>query len=303
MKVLIAGGSGFVGKYLARHFKQHYQAHLTLVSRKSDKCGLYDEVVTWEALKALREVSYDLVVNLTGYNISARRWSQKVKDLIVQSRVESTSNLIDFLCENRLYDTVMINASAVGFYPFSSQKQDEEQHLPSDYQSFSQQVVQAWEQSVERGRACGLNITIARFGVVIGHGGGMFDKVLLPTKLGGGAIVGDGKQLISWVSVCDLCRAIDFIYQQPQRHAVYNITAPEPVSQGDFTRKLAKQLKRPAFMRMPRFIVKAMFGQMGEELLLSSQSVYPKRLLEQGFTFEYDIDQAIEKSLAKDTNC
>ena len=296
MNILIAGGSGFIGKNLSLFLSQKHD--ICLLSRsKNHSFKQYQKIITWDELNADSIKDFDLIINLSGYNIADKNWSNKVKEKILQSRLQTTQKLVDLIADQAIW---FINASAIGFYPFSFNVQTENNHLEKTNQNsgFSQEVVEKWEAIVNRSKL--EHKTIVRFGVVIGNGG-MLKKLLLPTKIGIGSVVGTGEQLISWIQMDDLISAIDFIIENNYKNKIFNLTSPNVITQKALTRSLAEILKRPQFLSMPKIMVKLLFGQMGEELLLSSHHIKPQKLINYGFKFKYPhIDQAIEHSLNKD---
>jgi uncharacterized protein (TIGR01777 family) len=295
MKILVAGGSGFIGTHLGPYLKSKGHKVLLLTRQKGPLPKGYDESLTWGQLEQACAKDYNVVINLCGFDIAKKRWSEKVKDKIISSRVESTKRLIQFIGKNQ---TLLLNASAIGFYPFSSDIQDECLYITRDTSNtdFCQEITSAWEGLINDSLL--LNKTIMRFGVVLGDQG-MLSKVLPTAKIGLGAQVGTGKQCLSWVHIDDLCRAVDhLICHQKFNGEAVNITSPFACTQRYFINALCRVLKKPRWIRMPKWVVKKMFGQMGEELLLSSHNIKPQKLLESGFTFKYpNIEPALESLL------
>ena len=294
MRILIAGGSGFIGQVLVKHLKK-LNYHLTLLTRsKQINIQAYDAIIQWDDLEKIPPKSFDIVINLCGYNIAKKRWSASVKQKIIDSRVESTRRLIQFIKNDSIR---LINASAIGFYPFSEREQNENDYLSIDdkYLNFSKQVVDLWENEVNRENLS--NAHILRFGVVLGHGG-MLNKILPSAKFGLGAVIGSGKQLISWVHIYDVCRAIQYVIEQEPKAKIMNVVAPNPVTQRALITLIAKKLKKPRFLYLPQWTIKCLFGQMGEELLLPSQNVSSKVLEECQFKFHFStIDEALDDLL------
>lgn len=298
MKVLIAGGSGFVGSHLAEHLKAEGY-HITLLTRKNSitEQENYDRVITWVDLATITPDLFDVVINLCGYGISDKRWSREVRRQLFESRLDSTEKLIEFIGDSQ---TKLINASAVGFYPFSKQQQTEQKVLDIEPNkaSLSRKLVENWERLVKI--ACLKDYHIIRFGVVLGSDGGMVEKLYPSVKWGVGAVIGDGSQLISWVHVDDLTHIIKQTITGQIDAKVINAVAPEPVSQKDFINYFAKTLNRPRFLWIPKTMVKLMFGQMGKELLLSSQNVYSQVLEKSEYEFQYpDYQQALNQISSK----
>ena len=284
MNILIAGGSGFVGTSLAKFLKEKGH-HLTLLTRQNQvENSSYDRIISWVDLSTLTPNLFNVIVNLCGYGISEKRWSAKVKQKIIQSRIEPTQQLIEFIGSSEIK---LINASAIGFYPFSSQKQTELDYLKAESNdiSFSKQIVEQWEAVIRNANLKSFHIL--RFGVVLGKGG-MLSKLLPSIKFGFGAKIGNGQQLISWVHINDLSKVIEtLISNQLDDQNIINVVAPEPVKQQDLINYLSYLMHRPRFLWLPGFVVKLMFGQMGQELLLSSQNIFPEVLMENNFKFQY----------------
>ncbi|MFZ9036127.1 MAG: TIGR01777 family oxidoreductase [Francisellaceae bacterium] len=301
MKIMIAGGSGFVGRHLAEFLKR-FDCHLTLISRRPNSTvEHYDEIITWQQLGAYTSSDYDAVINLAGFSISARRWSNAVKAEIASSRINSTHALIEFMARNAMHQSLLINASAVGFYAFSDERQDEDNYIDNrDNHSFLHQVAYEWEQAALSALSHNIPLTITRFGVVLGRDGGMLQKLLPSFKRGFGSVISGGRQCISWIHVDDLCRALFFILKNHSRLELYNLCSPYAVTQKQFAGTLAGALHKSLFLPLPAFMVKMMFGRMGQELLLSGQNIYPARLLKEKFTFDFaDIKVALDHLCAK----
>lgn len=291
MKILIAGGSGFVGRGLSKHLSRNHQ--LTLLSRSNkSELGFFDDLVTWVELAEDSIAKYDIVINLCGYNIGEKRWSKSVKEKIISSRIEPTAKLVKLIGDKDIW---LINVSAIGFYNFSDLAQDEDSHDRNyDSLTFGQQVVDQWEKCLVDSSL--KYYTILRFGVVIGNGG-VLEKMTMPAKFGFLTKFGEGSNYLSWVSLHDLCRAFEFVIdQQLKTKDVYNLTAPEACQHRVLIELLRKYLAKKYVIKMPEYAIKLIFGQMGEELLLSSQNIKPTRLQSEGFKFE---DTNIEKALER----
>jgi uncharacterized protein len=242
---------------------------------------------------------YDVIINLCGYAIAKKRWSPKVKNKIISSRVESTQKLVKFIGKQK---TVLMNASAIGVYPFSDDVQDEQIYLSKSTTNsgFCQEITAEWEKQVND--ALVLNKIIMRFGVVLGDKG-MLTKVLPTSKIGLGAQIGTGQQYLSWVHIDDLCRAIEYLIKRNDFNGeAINLTSPFACTQKNFINSLCRILKKPCWMQMPEWVVKKLFGQMGEELLLSSHNIKPKKLCEADFKFKYPkIESALGNLLDKES--
>lgn len=282
IKVLIAGGSGFIGQNLVWHLKkQGYW--VALLSRQMQIIDGFDECMTWQEITMTKVTQFDVIINLCGFGIGEKRWSKSIKDKIINSRIEPTERLIKLIGD---HDVWLINASAIGFYPFSTKAQYEAHIINRSKANsgFCQYVVNQWEAVVNRARL--RRKTIVRFGVVLGSGG-MLNKLLPTAKKGLGAMIGNGQQMMSWVHIDDLCRALFFIVQHGLINGEYNITSGNACSQKVFMKALAKALSKPCYLILPQWLVRLMFGQMGRELLLSSHDILPENLQKRGFVFEY----------------
>lgn len=291
MKILIAGGSGFVGRELSKHLSSKYE--LTLLTRlEKNILENYHNLITWGQLTEQNITKYDIVINLCGYNIGQKSWSRTVKKRILSSRIEPTNKLVKLIGNKNIW---LINANAIGYYNFSKLIQDEYNHSRDyDKLNFGQEVVDEWEKCLVDSQL--QRYTIFRFGVVIGNGGAL-QKVSMSAKLGFIAMLGDGLNYMSWVSVHDLCRVFDFVINNKfDNKEIFNLTSPNVCQHQVLMKLLKKYLVKKYIIKMPAFVVKLLFGQMGEELLLSSQNIKPTRLLSKGFVFE---DLKMQKALER----
>ncbi|WP_202798046.1 TIGR01777 family oxidoreductase [Rickettsiella massiliensis] len=226
-------------------------------------------------------------------NIS--RWTSDQKIKILQSRLETTSNLSNWALTSSTPQSLrFLNASAVGIYGLNTRQNTENTLIKNQKNCFSQQVVREWEAIVKKKLENKINYTLMRFGIVLKKKQGMLEKLEIPYKFGLASILGNGEQQISWVHIEDLVRAINFIIKNQELSGPVNIVAPGVVTQKQLARNLAKTLNRPCFLKMPNVLIKLLFGQMGEELLLSGQEVISKRLKESRFHFKYpNLEEAI----------
>jgi len=300
MNILIAGASGFVGKLLVKHLAQ--LNHLTVVGRKLEKLNAVFpqniQKITWDKLDTLDAKNFDIVFNLAGLNIGEKRWNNVVKQEIIHSRVNTNHQLTTWLMQGKAKPRFFC-ASAVGIYGASDHSttvHDESFTLPAVPHDFMQDIGMHWESSLEPARNAGIPVTSLRFGVVLKKGEGMLKKLEPSFRWGLGSILGSGKQGLSWVYYQDLLRAIDFVMTDNSLTGAINVTSPTPVSQEEFAKTFADTLRKPLFIRMPSFMVKLLFGEMGEWLLLKGQRASPKRLQDMGFCFAYPtLEAALRK--------
>jgi uncharacterized protein (TIGR01777 family) len=292
MNILIAGASGFVGRELINDLSRNYK--ITVLGRYLDKLeSIFAEDInklTWSNLNNHDATQYELIINLSGANISAHRWSSAVKKELIESRTQTNQQLINWLIGQNAKPRIFC-ANAIGIYgakEYSSDSFNEDTPLPlSSSDDFLQHIGLVWEQSLNRAIDADIPVTTLRFGVVLKQGSGMLKKLELPFRLGLGSIIGSGQQMLSWVHYKDLIGAINFLIAHPDITGAVNVTAPYPVTQKRFATELAKIFKRPLFIKMPGWFVKALFGEMGDYLLLKGQNVIPMRLTKRGYKFIY----------------
>jgi uncharacterized protein (TIGR01777 family) len=294
MNIMICGASGMVGQALVTKLQDASGASydLTLVGRSTAKLkrvfpGNFTYCSWSEVAPQLLE-QQDFVVNLTGENIGAARWSKAQKDIIIGSRVEATSKLAAICVELGDKAPVLINASAIGIYGVDNPNIcDESSTAPVGENSFLEYVTKSWEKALEPAINAGVKVVKLRFAVILAARGGALKKLLPSYKFGGGAVLGDGKQNFSWVDLDDVIAAIEFFIQHPEHAGIYNVVADEVVVQRQFATCLASVLQKPCFMHLPRFVVELIFGEMGSELLLTNSRISNAKLKSLGFKFKY----------------
>ncbi len=300
MHILIAGASGFIGRHLINHWMGQHK--LTAVGRERNKLKRYfpDKVacVQWEELKQINATDIDVVINLSGYNIGNHRWSEPVKQQIIESRVKTTETLINWISSYNATPHFYC-ANAVGIYGLQDKPTEEPKTEDSPIASdnppdFLAKVGVLWKQAAEKALDHGIPLTIICFGVVLSKEEGMLKKLAPSFYIGLGSTIGDGKQIISWIHIQDIVQGFEFLIQHPQIRGLINLCSPEPVSQKTFAQSLARAMKRPLLLKTPAFIVRILFGEMGECLIIKGQSVLPKRLKALDYQFEYpSIDEAL----------
>jgi uncharacterized protein (TIGR01777 family) len=298
MNILIAGASGFIGTNLVHHLSQNH--NITVIGRNFNKLQqLFGEDIsklTFEHLANFDAINYDLIINLSGSNIGAKRWNQSIKQELIESRTSTNHKLVEWLLNQKATPRFFC-ANAIGIYgaqEISNNTFDESTSRPSTPNDFLQKICFAWEKSLQKAIDASIPVTTMRFGVVLKKGCGMLQKLELPFRLGLGSILGNGNQTLSWIHYQDLLNAIDFLIANPNITGAVNITSPIPVAQKEFALSLAKSLERKLFFRTPAWFIKLLFGEMGEYLLLKGQKVLPKRLTEMGFKFLYpNIEMAL----------
>ncbi len=305
MHRIIAGGTGFIGRYLVQQWLA--QKHdVTVIGRSADTIkqvfGSAVNEVTWDefpaqAFSLLRSAS--LVVNLAGTNIGEKRWTPDRKQEIIASRIESTQLLSECCASLADRSPALFNASAIGVYGLDSsfkQTFNEESFINfSQFSDFVSQVARPWEKATEIAKAHGVHVVNLRFGVVLGANGGVLQKLALPFKLGLGGVVGSGKQPFSWIHIADIAAIIEFLLTKSDICGGVNCVAPNWVTQAEFAKTLAKTLHRPCVLPMPAKLLQLLYGQMADELLLSGQIVEPLTLLQNDYQFLYpNLKQALD---------
>ncbi len=283
MKVAITGISGFVGQALTGFLRR----------RGDEVVGLRIRPDTSLEMTAATLNGCDVVINLAGANILSR-WSEAYKRRLYESRIVTTRHLVEALsmCDER--PGVLLSASAVGIYK-NGVKADEKGEEAED---FLASLCRDWEAEASEASRLGMRVAVMRFGVIYGHGGGAMEKMILPFKLGVGGKLASGEQMVSWIHIADLVRAIAYIIEHDTLYGVFNFTAPEPLSNQEQTRLLARALHRPAFFTVPEFAIKLLFGD-GATVMLDSKEVYPNALLEAGFGFIYpSFDKALDEIIS-----
>ncbi|MDD5579749.1 MAG: TIGR01777 family oxidoreductase [Methylobacter sp.] len=298
MKILITGGTGFIGSALVRSLSEQGNA-ITVLSRNPDKVGKIcgpgiDALADLKLLKV--EDSFQVIINLAGEPTFAARWSDARKQLIRNSRIELTEQLIGCIARMAVKPELLISGSAVGYYGSQGDTILKEQSFPR--QDFSHQLCADWEAAAKQAEQFGLRVCLIRTGLVLAHGGGLLQRMLLPFRLGLGGRLGDGKQWMSWIHRQDWLNIAQAMIADTSMSGAYNATAPNPVTNSEFTRTLSQCLKRPALLPVPAWLLKILLGEMSD-LALGSQRVIPERLLVKGFIFQYnDLASALNQVLS-----
>lgn len=294
MNILITGASGLVGSGLIEQLfaKGH---HLFSLQRTGNQTGEF-----WQFDKIPQELlkqSFDAVIHLAGENIATGRWSAAKKRRILDSRIEGTRQLSEFCAGLNPKPSVMFNASAIGYYGNRGGETLDETSSPGS--NFVSEVCQQWEQATDPASQADIRVVFGRIGMVLSGKGGTLKTMLPSFKLGIAGIVGSGKQYVSWVHIDDLLTMIEFTLEKHDISGPVNLVAPAAVTNREFTKTLGKVVKRPTVLNMPAFVAKTIFGQMGEELVLSSTRVLPSVLMRNGYTHRYpNLEQALAACLA-----
>lgn len=299
-RILITGASGLVGSRLSAELTKLGAQPVAAVRRpvKDEARELYWNPDRGEIDRAKLE-GIDAVVHLAGENISDGRWTEEFKRKILESRVKGTHLIADALAHLQRKPRVFVSASAIGYYGNRGADVMTEQSSPDD--DFLANVCRQWEAAAQPARDAGIPVTNIRIGVVLSADGAALAKMLTPFKLGLGGKIGSGEQYMSWVTIDDLVGAIIFLLSRDEPVVgPVNVTAPNPATNLGFTKTLGRALGRPTIFPMPAFVVKLLFGEMGDALLLSSTRVAPQALQSAGYQFQYpELEPALRHLLKK----
>ncbi len=290
MKIAIAGASGMIGSALYDYLSQ--KGH-TMVAIKRN-AG--DGSLPFIGIDPDYLSEFDAVINFAGENIAGKRWTEDQKKAILDSRVKTTTFLAEQLKKTQSKPKVFINASAIGYY--GNRQSESLDENSSNGSGFLPEVCRKWEECADLAARPGLRVVKTRLGVVLGKNGGALGKMLLPFQMGAGGILGSGKQYMSWVDIHDVVRAFEYILENESIEGVVNLTAPQPVTNAEFTSAMGKALHRPTVLPAPAIALKIVLGDMAQEMLLEGQKVLPKKLTESGFKFEYpNVLASLEKEV------
>lgn len=305
MKIAITGATGFVGSRLVERLVSQ-EHELIVLSRNTQRA---QKVFPTTAFKNLEIVGYtptvsgdwqnaisgcDAVVNLAGESIAEGRWTPERKQEILNSRKLGTQKIVEAISNADPKPSVLVNASAIGYYGTSQTATFDETSSPGN--DFLAQVTTEWESEAQKVTNSGVRLVILRFGIVLGMGGAL-GKMITPFQLFAGGPLGDGKQWFSWIHLDDVVNLILQALNNSQMQGVYNATAPEPVRMSQFCNTMGQVMNRPSWLPVPGFALEAILGE-AATVVLEGQQVIPKRTLESGFEYQYPkLQSALTKIL------
>ncbi len=297
MKILITGGTGFVGTQLTSRLIQD-KNEVTILTRSkkgpekvpvgvSYLQGDPTQKGPWqEAIK-----NHDAVINLAGASIFSK-WTAEHKKAIRESRVSTTRNIVEGIPSHLANKITLFSTSAVGYYGFCGDEALAEDSPPGN--DFLARIAAEWEGEALKAREKGARVVLTRFGIVLGEKGGALSQMIPLFKKYIGGPIGNGNQWFSWVHIKDLAEVFVFLIKHPEISGPVNVCSPNPVRNRDLAKALGKALHRPSFIPAPGFMVKLVLGEFGS-VILEGQRVIPKKLLDNGFVFQYpDIDKALQ---------
>jgi hypothetical protein len=305
MKVAIAGATGFVGSRLVERLQVEGITVLVLTRNTTYAQKVFPptafpnvEIVAYTPTASGSWQSAisgcDGVVNLAGESIAEGRWTPERKQEILNSRKLATQNIVDAIANAHPKPSVLVNASAIGYYGTSETATFDETSSPGH--DFLAQVCQAWEAEATKVTNVGVRLVILRLGIVLGNGGAL-GKMITPFKLFAGGPLGSGQQWFSWIDLDDIVNLIVLALTKPEMQGVYNATAPHPVRMAQLTQTMGQVMNRPSWLPVPAFALEALLGD-GAMVVLEGQQVVPKRTLESGYKYKYpNLEPALVKIL------
>lgn len=299
MKIIVAGATGLIGEALVKrligkHELVVFTRNVPAAREKFKGAGIH--FADWHQppshLAALIDGS-EALINLAGAGIGDQRWSEKRKEAVLWSRVQTVEALHNLLKAAEIKLKTIIQASAVGYYGSDLEAVFTEESEVGT--GFLAEVSYKWELAAAGMKDVTDRLVLIRSGVVLSTEGGALPKMALPFRLFGGGKIGHGKQWLSWIDIEDEVEAILFLLSQSSGMGVYNLVAPHPVRQSTFTKALGKAMHRPVWLPVPAFAIRLFFGEMGEEMLLKGTRALPQRLLNEGFKFHFEnIEQSLQ---------
>jgi uncharacterized protein (TIGR01777 family) len=291
MKIVIAGATGFIGQKLMKRLLDS-QTSVVILTRKSASGGTATHGLLryqqWDGRNqgvwAEDVDGADAVINLSGQSIASRRWSKARKQQLYASRIDSTNALVEAIRASTVKPSVLLNASAVGYYGHVEQGVVTEERQPGN--DFLGRLCADWESAALAARAFGLRVVLLRTGIVLDSEGGALQRMIFPFKLFAGGPLGSGEQWLPWIHEEDEIRAILFTLKRISLSGPVNISAPGSSTMRDFSNALGSALRRPSALRIPSFMLRALLGEMAD-VVLSGQRIVPRKLMKEGFEFRF----------------
>lgn len=294
MKILITGGTGFIGTEL-RSMLLRQEHHLTVITRNpaeyEDEQAKNQQFISWNDSLVEAMEQADAVINLVGSPIFGQRWTKEIKERIYSSRIDNTKKLVEAIGKSKTPPEVMVSASAVGYYGDRGDDILDNSEPAGD--GFLSKVCKDWEAAAREVETHGVRLAIPRIGIVLETGGGAMQQMLLPFKLFVGGPVGSGEQYFPWIHMKDLCRGLEYPLLDNEFEGTYNLCAPTPVTMNEFASRLGEVMNRPSFFKVPEFALRLALGEAADSILESIRT-QPKRLQKTGFEFYFeDLKEAL----------
>ncbi len=306
MKIIIAGGTGFIGRHLSKHLVA--QGHSVIVLSRHPKPrddsahARYKEAL-WSVkdqdqnLWATHCQQADAVINLSGASIADQRWTPQRKIELLKSRIDTTKALLRSLEKLEPKPKTFVSASGIGFYGNTGSHNVNESSPRGE--GFLADLSHQWEEAAHAGEHLGMRVIPIRFGMILGNDGGALPKMMLPFRWFLGGPILPGTQNISWIHIDDVVRLVHWVLTEPQVRGPINGVSPMPTTMKEFCATLGRTMNRPSLFPVPGFVLKIALGEMAE-MLTTGQKVLPQRARELGFTFTYpELPQALEALLQK----
>ena len=286
MRILVTGGTGLIGSHLVPILNQHARVMVLTRNVSQAEMILTHHVHYVSKLDAFENLDqFDAVINLAGEPIVDQRWSEQRKRALEDSRWGVTQKLVDLINTGSSPPSVLISGSAIGYYGRQGE-QEVDESFDKPFDEYSHQLCRKWEEIALQASSDKTRVCILRTGIVLSRKGGALEKMLPLFRLGLGGPIASGQQYMSWIHLDDMVNGILYLLTHQECDGIFNMTAPEPVTNREFSQTLAKQLHRPCFLTTPGFALRLMMGEMAD-LLLHGQRVVPTRLMEAGFEFGY----------------
>ena len=305
MKVILAGGTGFLGRPLWSRLAAGGH-EVVVLTRGPEVQSAIGRTVSWRPGEAVvggasswaSEIDgADVVINLSGEGLANGRWTARRKQALRESRILATRNLVAAVRASVQKPAVFVSGSAVGFYGNTGDRAIDESCPPGS--DFLATLCVDWEAEAHAASPLGCRVVIVRAGVVLARGGGVLQRLILPFRLFAGGPLGSGRQYMSWIHRDDWIDLIEWAMDRPQISGPVNATAPHPVTNAEFSAALGRALRRPSRLRVPALAMRLIVGELADVALLQGQRVLPKRALDAGFQFTYpDLPAALQAALA-----
>lgn len=291
MRILVSGSTGFLGTALVQTLEANGHTIARLMRPETPQksaSGFRAQTVLWDPLAdrfdAAGAEGSDAFVHLAGASIAGGRWNEPRKKLLRSSRIDASRQLMAALAKLQRPPRVIVAASAVGYYGSRGEEPLTETSAPGN--DFLAAICREWEAETGRGASFGARVVNLRFGIILAKHGGALPQITLPFKFGVGGRLGNGRQWMSWITLRETIKIIQFALTASDFTGPVNTVAPNPVRNSEFTRILAKTLHRPAVFPAPAFALRLALGEMADALLLASQKVMPSKLQQAGYQFE-----------------